>query len=252
MTVSVPTWSMCAICSTLADPFDVDMIAEWVLEAVARTDFDAPGFCVVGLGSEIGSVGCRRAMVDLMRSMSTRHESTTGRSLAYVSAGRFDQQTTTRPHLDGGPDECLLMLGYEASEVDSELEFVDYARCARHLGLTPRVFLERHNPMFEAGRELLRPYTARVPCFARADYQIVCINNSSAPFERGRTWQGVLHTATIPHPNESQRRVVNSTMIARCDPGTPDDVGEAELSEFVTTTRVRRRGYATPDLDDDA
>ena len=44
---------------------------------------------------------------------------------------------TTRPHRDGGPDECLLLLGYEPSSVPAELRMADYSRCAHGLGLTP-------------------------------------------------------------------------------------------------------------------
>jgi len=46
-------------------------------------------------------------MVDLKRAMARVHESVTGNTLIYLSAARFDQQTTTKPHLDGGPDECF-------------------------------------------------------------------------------------------------------------------------------------------------
>jgi hypothetical protein len=34
--------------------------------------------------------------------------------------GRFDSQATTKFHLAGAPDEAFLMLGYEASRVQSE------------------------------------------------------------------------------------------------------------------------------------
>ena len=117
-------------------------------------------------------------MVNLKLEMSSIHLMKTGNVLHYLSAARFDQQTSTKPHLDGGPDECFLMLGYEPSAVDSELEISDYAKCAFDLGLSPKEFMAKHNPMFHSGYEMLRPYSTRVPCFLPDDYQIVCINNS--------------------------------------------------------------------------
>jgi hypothetical protein len=232
---------------------DVPTLAADVYQRTCRTDFDAPGFCVLNLGNSLDSVACRKLMVELQRAMAAIHQSVAGDTLIYLSAARFDQQTTTKPHLDGGPEQCFLMLGYEPSEVDAELEIVDYAKCAYDLGLSPKEFMARHNPMYRSGHEILRPYSTRIPCFSRSDFQIVCINNSSAPYSPSEpAWQGTLHTATILTPDESKRRVVNSTMIAPAPPGTPDALTEAEQQEFITTSIVRRRGYDKTHLEDDA
>jgi len=112
--------------------------------------------------------------------------------------------------------------------------------------------MAKHNPMFHSGYEMLRPYSTRLPCFSKADYQIICINNSSAPFSRDQpTWQGTLHTATILTPNEAKRRVVSSTMIASAAAGTPDTITESQQQEFIHTSIVRRRGYDKPHLEDE-
>ncbi len=216
---------------------DVPAIAKAVHDRTCRTGLNAPGFCVVNVGDCMDAVAFRQLMVDLKREMAEVQASDTGSALVYLSAMRFDQQQTTRPHLDGGPDECLLMLGYEPSAVDSELEIADYAKCAFDLGLSPKAFMAKHNPMFRAGHELLRPYSTRIPCFARTEYRIVCINNSSAPLDRDRPrWQGTLHTARILTPDESKRRVLNSTLIARAPAGTPDKVSESEQLGFINTS----------------
>ena len=52
------------------------------------------------------------------------------RRLLLRSIGRFSQVTSTEAHLDGAPDESILMLGYEPSEVESRLTIHDYVRCA--------------------------------------------------------------------------------------------------------------------------
>jgi hypothetical protein len=251
MNTELTPWSPEAIC---IDPTQLDprTLAIAIYRRTCRTDFSQPGFCAVDFGSEIDSKTFRQLMVDIKLEMATIHQAQTNSTLVYLSAARFDQQETTRPHLDGGPEECFLMLGYEPSAVDSEVEITDYSKCAFDLGLTPKELLAKHNPMFKSGFDVLRPYSTRVPCFSRTSFQIICINNSSAPYSTSRpAWQGTLHTATILTPDESERRVINSTMIASAPIGTPDAVDVSARSEFVSTSAVRRRGYDKLHLDDD-
>ncbi|MEZ5942135.1 MAG: hypothetical protein R3C18_12150 [Planctomycetaceae bacterium] len=251
MSAAVTSWNPDSICLR-PSALDVSFIARVVYQRTCRTGFDMPGFCVVNVGDAICSVAFRQLMTDIKREMATIHQSRTNETLIYLSAARFDQQESTRPHLDGGPDECFLMLGYEPSEVASEIEISDYAKCAFDLALSPKEFLTQHNPMFKSGADLLRPYVTRIPCFMTNEFQIVCINNSSAPFSAdGTHWQGVLHTASILTPDESKRRVINSTMIARAPFESCDLVDEASLHHFVHTSKVKRRGYNKPHLEDD-
>jgi len=246
------TWASDLICIHPTSVDEVQAIAYDIYERTCRTDFSMPGFCVVNVGKSIDSVAFRQLMVDLKCAMAELHVSNMHQTLIYQSAGRFDQQETTRPHLDGGPIESMLMLGYEPSEVDAELEIIDYARCAYDRGLTPVEFLEQHNPMFESNYDLLRDYSTSVPCFSSTDFQIVCINNSSAPFlEDQKKWQGTLHTATILNPDEAKRRVINSTMIASVPVGTPEILTESQQQEFISTATVLRRGYHKSHLEDD-
>lgn len=245
------TWPSESICLQPTHPVAAEL-APAIYKRTCRTTFDAPGFCAINLGPNIGSTALRQLMVDIKHEMARLHASTTGQTLAYLSAARFDQQETTRPHLDGGPDECFLMLGYEPSNVDSRLEISDYSRCAFELGITPKQFMSQHNQMFQAGYEMLQPYTTRVPGFSQSDYQIICVNNSSADYSpNSQSWQGTLHTAAIATPDESERRVINSTMIASVAVGTPDSVSAAQQAEFISTSTVRWRGYDKPHLNDD-
>jgi hypothetical protein len=228
-------------------------IAMAIYARVCRTDFQAPGFCLLDLGSEPTSESFRRIMIRLAAELRKIEQERRGRDLHLLSAARFDQQVTTKPHRDGGPDECFLMLGYEPSKVQAEVELSDYSRCAFDMGLTPQQFLERHNPMFTAGARILRDYTTGVSCFNNRHYQILFINNSAAPYsEEASAWQGVLHTATIVNPDESVRRVVNSLMAASVLPGAIEPVSEAEREAFMTTSLVRRRGYDRTNLEEDS
>lgn len=229
-----------------------DELANDVYRLVCRTDLSSPGFCLLNLGSNASSESLRRFMVSLKRQLQEVHQARRQRELVLLSAARFDQQTTTKLHRDGGPDECFLVLGYEPSEVRSEVVLADYSRCARDMRLTPNEFLEQHNPMFGPGAELLRPYATRVEAFSNEAAQVLLINNSSAALSKdGTTWQGVLHTATIVNPCDDKRRVVNSMMVASVPLGTVEPVSLSEQDEFITTTTVRRRGYDRQHLTDD-
>ncbi len=251
MTTQTLAWSSDRICLQSRTANAV-ALAEELYARTCRTNFDAPGFCLLNVGNSIDSIAFRRLMVDLKSRMCAIHEARMGKSLVYLSAARFDQQESTKPHLDGGPDECFLMLGYEPSNVDAELEISDYSKCAFDLGITPKEFLSKHNPMYRSGYEMLRPYTTRIPCFSPKNFQIVCINNSSTPYSHEHlTWQGTLHTATILTPNEFERRVINSTMIASAPIGTLDAISESQQLDFVRTAVVHRRGYDKLHLEDD-
>ncbi|MEO1526056.1 MAG: hypothetical protein AAFX06_11510 [Planctomycetota bacterium] len=244
-------WEQRDLClQTTVDGFA--SVAGDVYDRTCRADFSQPGFCVLKLGTNLYSHEFRQIMVELKSAMAKLHEAAAGKTLSVIAASRFDQQTSTKPHVDGGPDENFLMLGYEPSVVHSELEISDYSKCAFDRGISPREFLKQHNPMFQSGFEMLRPYSTKVPCFSGSEYQIVCINNSTADYSSSDSaWQGTLHTATVPHPDESQRRVINSMMIASVAIGTGDAIPSAQLEEFVTATAVSRRGYDKPHLQDD-
>jgi hypothetical protein len=191
-------------------------------------------------------------MVELKTQLGRIHQERMGRDLVYQCLGRFDQQTTTKLHRDGGPDESLLMLGYEPSEVASELAMADYAKCAYDMGLQPRDSLTVHNPMFASGEDVLRPYTWKVEGFSNRHAQIVVINNSIAPDSANENaWQGVLHAAAILNPSGDLRRVVNSSMIVPVPRGASGLVTEREVEDFLNTTVVRRKGYDRPTVDDD-
>ena len=212
---TVKNWSAPEYCLSTQILEPDSELAALVYSRVCRSDFSAPGFLLINLGRDCDSHALRQFMFKLKGLMRRIYQAQTGRDLVYLSAARFDQQSTTKLHRDGGPDECFLMLGYEPSQVRAAVAISDYSQCAHEMGLTPSEFLERHNPMFRTGEELLRPFTTSVDCFSNFDSQILLINNSMTAFSDGnKTWQGVLHTATIENPSDDLRRVINSTMIA--------------------------------------
>ena len=172
-------------------------------------------------------------MVDLEREFSAVAEARGGKRFRIASLGRFDQQTTTKFHLDGAPDESLLVLGYEPTEVESEVRLADYSRAAHDLGLSPGEFLERHKPMYQGGEALLAPYVTVLADPPAGHSRILLINNSKSPFD-GTSPQGVLHRATIPSPDPARHRIINSMMLVTTGERVPADVTD----RFLTTDDV--------------
>lgn len=206
-----------------------------------RRDFTAPGFCVVDVEPGVDTHALRALMVALKQRLSEIALRETGRRLVYASMARFDQQETTKFHLDGAPDESMLMLGYEPSRVRSRLFLADYSRAAFDAGITPRQFLREFNPMYRRGEELLARYTTELPQPGEGHARILLINNSSLPFTEDRKHSlGVLHKAEIINPDASERRIVNSTMLFA---GETDEVGPEQPREFVSTEKISQKVY---------
>ena len=223
---------------------DVAAVADRVYPQVFRHDFRAPGFALVSLGPSVGSRPLRRFMVSLKERLAVIHHGLSGRHLVYLSMGRFDQQETTKFHLDSAPDESFLMLGYEPTPVRSELAVADYTRAAFDLGVDPKTFLDDYNPMFSKGEGMLAPYVTRVKHFDPASAQVLLVNNSAEPFSRSvRNMLGVMHQASVPNPDPGRARVVNSTMIGTA--AGPDDgpVPEAARRAFTETDEIAKKFY---------
>ena len=107
-----------------------------------RFDFTAPGFCLLEVRPSVDSHTLREWMVSLKRHLSEVAQRRTGKPFLFRSMARFDQQETTKFHLDGAPDQSMLMLGYEPSQVQSRLFLGDYSRAAFDLSITPQKFLQ--------------------------------------------------------------------------------------------------------------
>ena len=223
------------------ESYSPSVIANSVYHSVFRTEFNQPGFALINLGPDYDSESQRQLMIDLKSEFDRLERRHRGQNLVYQSLTRFDQQVTTKTHRDGGPDESILMLGYEPSLIESRVELSDYSKCAHDLGMTPAEFLDQFNPMFADGQNRLSGYTTPIDDFDNTSFQILLINNSMKQLGDGIV--GVLHTARIINPNRDFTRVVNSTMIASVRQGSGEDVSVDEQNDFVTTTVVRKAAY---------
>ncbi len=215
--------------------------AEAVYDLVWRADFTAPGFAVLDIPPGPDSHTLRSWMVDLKQRLSEVGVRRGRGSFRYKSMARFDQQVTTKFHLDGAPEQSLLMLGYEPSKVRSRLLLADYTRAAFDLSITPQEFLRDWNPMYKKGDELLGRYVTELPQPHDGHSRILLVNNSSLPFTEARTNPlGVMHKAIIVTPDDAERRIVNSTMLAV---GETDEIGQERQRDFVRTERISQKDY---------
>ena len=215
--------------------------AEAVYDLVWRADFTAPGFAVLDIPPGPDSHTLRSWMVDLKQRLSEIGISRGRGRFVYRSMARFDQQETTKFHLDGAPEQSLLMLGYEPSKVRSRLFMADYSRAAFDLGITPQQVLHDFNPMYRKGEELLGRYVTELPQSLDGHSRILLVNNSSLSFTEARTNPlGVMHKAIIVTPDDAERRIVNSTMLAVGDGG---EIGQEQQQDFVTTNKISEKVY---------
>ncbi|MCW3055966.1 MAG: hypothetical protein JWN14_5136 [Chthonomonadales bacterium] len=213
---------------------EIGGLAERVYGQVFRTDFTAPGFALVSFRQEVESISLRHFMLALKDALETISLQKRGRYLNCLSMLRFDQQTTTKFHLDGAPDESYLMLGYEPSNVQSVLCMADYAHATHDLNLTPQQFLADYNPMFARGEQQLVPYTTRLDDFDTWSSQVLLVNNSRLPFcPDSANVLGVMHQATILTPDPTQSRIVNSIMLTASESEGEEAASLAMLQDFL-------------------
>jgi hypothetical protein len=225
---------------SLPDPANFHAIAERVFHVVWRFDFTAPGFVLLDIGPDVDSHTLRSWMVALKERFSEIAIRGGGKPMLFRSMGRFDQQETTKFHLDGGPAESMLILGYEPSKIQSRLLLADYTHAAFDLGITPAKFLQDFNPMYKNGEEILGPYTTELPQPDQSHSRILLVNNSSLPFNEARMHPlGVMHKAIIVTPNKSERRIVNSTMLVT----EGEEISLEKQREFVRTDKISQKNY---------
>lgn len=213
--------------------------AQSIYKLVCRCDFSKPGFALLRQ-KEVNSASKHRTdILELKQALSSIHQEKSGLKLGWSSMSRFDQKNTTKFHRDGGPDQSLLILGYEPSKVRSEISIADYSKCAYKLGLSPEEFLASHNPMHDEGLKLLAPYTHKLTEFDPKIFQILILNNSNTAHESGYdAWQGVLHCAVVeanPAP-----RTVNSTSVCPMPPNQNEEVTDKQILEFLLEEMISK------------
>ena len=85
---------------------------------------------------------------------------------------------------------------------------------------------------------MLGRYVTELPQLAEGHARILLINNSSLPFtEDGANSLGVMHKAEVVNLTESERRIVNSTMLVT----EGGEIGKERQEEFVRTNEISKK-----------
>lgn len=222
----------------ISDDLSLQALGELAFSMVCRRDFQAPGFALVRLGPSETSTGQRQKMIAIKEIFSQLFFKQCGKTIGWFNLNRFDQSNTTKLHRDGAPNESLLILGYEPSEVESIISMADYSKCAHEMGITPEEFLHTHNPMYEKGMEALKPYVQNVSDFDPSTSQILIINNSMCNYQTENSqWQGVLHGARVQANGSS--RIINSTCVFAKHPHEPERISETDVQRFLSDADVK-------------
>jgi hypothetical protein len=221
-----------------ADLWNAPYILLDLLDATAsrvfRTDLSQPGFAIPDLGDDLTPIQFRSMLIGFAAALDHAYDRRFSRRLLLRSMGRFDQKVSAEAHLDGAPDESILMLGYEPSEITSRLFLIDYTRCAFDRGLQPREFLDRFNPTFGEGRSLLDAYATELTPFDRRHFRVVMFNNSCTPVDRAeRGMLGVLHKSIVVDPQSTQTRFVNTMMLSPADVAADDVIGTEDVRAYL-------------------
>lgn len=216
---------------------NIKSIAQYCIENVFRTNTDKLGFVHLDFGENLTSYQFRSIMVDLKKELSNFTEKQYNKTLSFHWLVRFDQQVDTPFHLDNAGDESFLMLGYEPSEIESELYLADFFKYVNDTKIAPKDYLKKFTPIFKDDESLLTPYITKVTPFNSNTYKIVLINNSN-PKSHPETL-GVFHKAVIVKPDLNKSRIVNSMIINMLPKGEVNK-NEPNVETFLNTNIISK------------
>ncbi|MBA6316055.1 hypothetical protein [Cellulophaga baltica] len=216
---------------------NIKKLAKYSVEEVFRANTDAPGFVLLDFGKSLSSYKLREIMVNLKKELSSFTISEYNKKLSYHWLVRFDQQEDTPFHVDNAAEESFLMLGYEPSEIASELYIADYHKFATNNEFAPTDYLRNFTPVYQEDESLLRPFSTKIASFHKDTYKIVLINNSK-PKPVANTL-GVFHKAKIVRKDLKKSRIVNS-MIINMLPANKIIDNEPDEEEFLKTALISK------------
>jgi len=216
---------------------NIKNIAQYCIKNVFRTNTDKAGFVHLDFGKQIGSNQLRTIMVDLKTELSRFTTKQFNKTLTYQWLGRFDQQVTTPYHLDNAGDQSFLMLGYEPSEIESELYLADYHKFSQENETASNHHFDKSNPIYQGDETLLKPYISEVKPFDKNTYKIILINNSSSKSHNDTL--GIFHMARIIKPDLNKSRVIN-TMMLNMMPESENNEKKISEDEFKNTDHISK------------
>lgn len=190
---------------------NIEEIINHSIQNIFRTNTSKPGYVLFDFGTQISSSAFRAVMIGLKNGLATFIQERYNKQLDYQWLGRFDQQVNTPYHLDNASEQSILMLGYEPSEIESELFLADYDSYyhSNAKGIEKEGAL--YEPIIQESDADILPFRVKLDPFDNKHFKLVVINNSNS--KSNREMLGLYHKATILEPDLNKSRVVNSMML---------------------------------------
>ncbi|REG85204.1 hypothetical protein [Winogradskyella sediminis] len=190
----------------------IKQIANKSFKEVFRTSTQAHGFVnLVFKKKNITPYQFRSIMINLKKELSKLSVSKFNKKLSYHWLVRFDQQVSTPFHVDNASEQSILILGYEPSNIKSELHIADYYSYANEAFETPEDYFNNFSPVFKDNEGVLLPFISKIKLANNDNYSIIIINNSSPKLDIETL--GVFHKALIIKEDLSTSRIVNSMVL---------------------------------------
>lgn len=209
-----------------------------IYQAVFRQSTVEPGFYYEDLGPNWGSHALRQRMVNLKQGLSVFCERQGG-VLHYQSMGRFNQLHSSRFHRDSTDQaHSFLMLGYEPTEIESQVYLGDYSRLIEEEALSLENYLgQRRDVNAQVNDAPLEPYSTALTPFPKRHYRLVLLNNSKSFSEKTL---GVFHRAEVSPSASEADRIINYMMLSLRPPGEEMYFDNPAVEHFVNSQKVSR------------
>lgn len=215
-----------------------DELVQSVMTRVLRNDFTQPGVALLDGGTTGEPRAFREFLWKLVQGMDAQFQKQHNKKLWMVSAVHMNQKYSTQAHIDAGPAEGLLILGYEPTAVKSQICVTDYIQYAQSIGQPVPTFLREYPSKHQEHLKKMVPFTTELLAFQPDRYQVVIFNNSSLTLEsckRGMHGMlGVMHQASIDdQADEKHERIINSIMLGVASLDALSLYGDDDLQKFI-------------------
>lgn len=219
------------------ETISIEDLVNHSIQKIFRTNTSTPGYVLFDFGSQIKSAQFRAVMIGLKQGLATFIKERYNKQLDYQWLGRFDQQVNTPYHLDNASQQSILMLGYEPSQIKSEMFLADYDSYFRSKKSGVEEEGTLYEPIIQESDNEILPFSIKLDPFDNNNYRLLVINNSNS--RSNREMLGLYHKARIIKPDLTKSRVVNSIML-NLIPRNEKLKNVIDEENFINTTLVSK------------
>ena len=205
---------------------------------VLRNDYTQPGVALLDGGTTGESRTFREFLSKFVHAMDTKFQQQHNKKLWITSAVHLNQTISTPAHVDIGPAESVLVLGYEPTPVPSRFRVVDYIRYAESIGQPVHAFLREFLSKPQESSSMFDGFKTELSDFRHDRFQIIVVNNSTISLESCQRTKmgmlGVMHQVTVDDQDlEGKVRMINSMLLGVSAMDALSVYGEEDLQKFI-------------------